>query len=118
MGLYTATTQNVILIGDQNVIGQIAESKDGKVLAEKLGIHINTIALNDNEQDGLAIHATEPGYDHIYAGEVFEFVIPQSIENEVLESKAIEFLESFPEFVALEGNYDLTRAAMRTSVIS
>lgn len=118
MGLYMATTQNVITIADKEIVEKIAKNKAVNEKAEELGLYVREVSLDDYAQSGVVIHASNPSFDHVYSGEVFEFEVPTSIENEELEAKALEILELSEDFNSLKGDYKMTKAGVRTIVIS
>lgn len=118
MGLEVATVQNVILTSETNLVEQIGKIENLDELATKHGIFVSEVSLDDHQETGLSISAEQPRFVSLYAGEVFEFSVPTSIENGELEKRAVDFLSDVSEVVEVDGNYDLTRAGMRTIVFS
>lgn len=124
MGLYVTTAQNVMLFSSKEIVSKL-ETEDMLEMAKSHDLYLTTNTIGDDQQPVVLFYAENPKCEHIYADEVFEFEVPKTIPNEELEERVRGFLDILPESFGLfkkseseEPVYELTRAAVRTSVFS
>lgn len=124
MGLYVTTAQNVMLFSSEEIVSKL-ETEEMHELAKSHDLYLTTTTVGDGQQTVISFYAEHPKCQHIYADEVFEFEVPKTIPNEELEERVRGFLDVLPESIGLfeqseaeEPVYELTRAAVRTSVFS